>query len=137
MKKKLVLIIDIFELSKYNYIIDAIDMVSSKICLIEKAKILGINIISAMGAGNKLDPTRFRVDDIFNTKVCPLAKTIRHELKKRNIDKLKVVYSDETPLKVNLGDNEKRKAIPGSISYVPPVVGMIITSEVVKDIINS
>jgi tRNA A37 threonylcarbamoyladenosine dehydratase len=69
--------------------------------------------------------------------VCPLAKTIRHELKKRNIDNLKVVYSDEIPLKVNLGDNDKRKAIPGSISYVPPVVGMIITAEVVKDIINS
>lgn len=129
--------IDIFEIDKYNYIIDAIDMVSSKICLIEKAKMLGVNIISAMGAGNKLDPTRFKVDDIFNTKVCPLAKTIRHELKKRNISSLKVVYSDEVPLKVNLGDNDKRKAIPGSISYVPPVVGMIIAAEVVKDIVNS
>ncbi|TJX65664.1 tRNA threonylcarbamoyladenosine dehydratase [Soehngenia saccharolytica] len=129
--------IDFFELNKYNYIIDAIDMISSKICLIEKAKTLGINIISAMGAGNKLDPTRFKVDDIFNTKVCPLAKTMRQELKKKNIDELKVVYSDEMPLKVNLGDNDKRKAIPGSMSYVPPVVGMIITSEVIKDIMNS
>ncbi|NMR95728.1 tRNA threonylcarbamoyladenosine dehydratase, partial [Vibrio parahaemolyticus] len=102
--------------------------------LIETSKNLGLNIISSMGAGNKLDPTKFKVEDISNTKVCPLAKVIRQELKKRNIKDVKVVYSDETPLKINLGDIDNRKSIPGSISYVPPVVGMIIASEVVKDL---
>ena len=123
-----------------TYIIDAIDTVSSKIELVLKAKKLNIPIISSMGTGNKLDPTKFEVSDIYKTSVCPLAKVMRKELKKRNIDKLKVVYSKEDPIKsyaVNESDNlSKTKArVPGSISFVPSVAGLIIASEVVKDII--
>lgn len=118
----------------YDYVIDAIDMVSSKIDLITTCKTMGIPIISSMGAGNKLNPYMFKVGDIYSTKVCPLAKVMRNELRKRNIDKLKVVWSEETPKKVNLEKETLRKAIPGSISFVPSVVGLIIASEVIKDI---
>lgn len=119
----------------YDYIVDAIDMVSSKIDLIIAAKLMDIPIISSMGAGNKLNPTGFMVRDIYNTKICPLARVMRQELRKRGIDNLKVVYSEEEPLNVNLGDSQIRKAIPGSIGFVPPVVGLIIASEVIKDLI--
>jgi len=118
----------------YDYIVDAIDMVSSKIDLIVNSKAMGIPIISSMGAGNKLNPTEFKVADIYETKICPLARVMRQELRKRGVDKLKVVYSEEEPMKVNLGEENRRKAVPGSVGFVPPVVGLIIASEVIKDI---
>lgn len=126
----------IFLDNSINYIIDAIDTLSSKIELITKAKELNISIISSMGTGNKLDPTKFEITDIYKTSVCPLAKVMRKELKKRKIDKLKVIYSKEEPIKIQKNDIETKKSIPGSISYVPSVAGLIIASEVVKDIIK-
>lgn len=117
------------DLSEYDYIVDAIDSVSSKILLICSAKALGVPIISAMGAGNKLDPTKFRVADIYDTKVCPLARVMRRELKKRGIDNLKVVYSEEEP---SNPDGDPR--VPASISFVPAVSGLIIAGQVIRDI---
>ncbi len=122
-------------LANYDYVVDAIDMVSSKLDLICECKNRKIPIISSMGAGNKLNPTMFKVEDIYSTKVCPLAKVMRRELRKRNVEALKVVYSEEIPLIVNLESEDLRKAVPGSIGFVPPVVGMIIASEVIKDIV--
>ena len=119
----------------FDYIIDAVDTISTKIKLIEKANQLNIPIISAMGAGNKIEPTKFEVTDIYKTSVCPLAKVMRKELKKRNIKKLKVVYSKEEPIKIN-HDKQEKKTSPGSISFVPSVVGLIMASEVIKDIIK-
>lgn len=126
-----------------SYIVDAIDTVTAKIALIEEADKLKIPIISSMGTGNKLDPTKFEVTDIYKTSVCPLAKVIRKELRSRGIKKLKVVYSKEEPIK-NIKEEAdeniefKGKAyVPGSISFVPSVAGLIIASEVVKDIINN
>ncbi|MBQ7368829.1 MAG: tRNA threonylcarbamoyladenosine dehydratase [Clostridia bacterium] len=118
-----------FDFSRYDYVIDAIDTVSGKIALIEKAKRENVPIISAMGAGNKLDPTAFAVDDISKTSVCPLARVMRRELKKRGIDKVKVVYSKEEPQK-NDG------SVPASIAFVPSVAGLILAGEVVKDLIK-
>jgi tRNA A37 threonylcarbamoyladenosine dehydratase len=135
----------------YDYIVDAIDTVTGKIDLIQKAKAKNIPIISSMGAGNKLDPTKFEVADIYKTSVCPLAKVMRKELKKRNISSLKVVYSKELPIApietegsncatgciCPSGTTRKctiRRQIPGSISFVPSVAGLIIAGEVVKDI---
>lgn len=125
-----------FSFTDYDYIIDAIDMVSSKLLLAEKAYNSSVPIISSMGAGNKLDPTAFEVTDIYKTSVCPLAKVMRTELKKRKINKLKVVYSKELPLKPMESEekNENRRQIPGSVSFVPPVVGLIIAGEVIKDL---
>lgn len=137
----------------YDYVIDAIDTVSAKIDMAERCNKLGINIISSMGAGNKLDPTAFEISDIYKTSVCPLAKVMRHELKKRRVKRLKVVYSKELPLKAKeidmhscksncicpKGSDRKctvRRSIPGSISFVPSVVGLIIAGEVVKDIVK-
>ncbi|NLN14993.1 MAG: tRNA threonylcarbamoyladenosine dehydratase [Tissierellia bacterium] len=120
----------------YDYIIDAIDMITSKIDLIVTAKEMGIPIISAMGAGNKLTPTSFKVGDIYETRVCPMSKVLRRELRKRNIKDLKVVWSDEVPAKVNLETEAKRKAVPGSVAFVPSVVGLIMASEVFKDLIR-
>lgn len=120
--------------SSFDYIIDAIDMISSKIDLVTSSLEMGIPIISSMGAGNKLDPTAFMVSDIYNTRVCPLARVMRNELRKRGVKALKVVYSTEEPIKVNLGDIERRKAIPGSVSFVPSVAGLILAGEVAKDI---
>lgn len=120
--------------SKYDYVIDAIDMVSSKIDLILECKKAGIPIISSMGAGNKLNPTMFQVGDIYSTKICPLAKVMRSELRKRKVEGLKVVWSEEVPKNINLENSNLRKAIPGSIGFVPSVVGLIIGSEVIKDI---
>lgn len=119
----------------YDYVVDAIDMISSKIDLITKCQTRNIRIISSMGAGNKLNPTMLKVDDIYNTKVCPLAKVMRRELRRRGVKKLKVVYSEEIPLIVNLESKDLRKAIPGSVGFVPSVAGLIIASEVVKDIV--
>lgn len=119
-----------------SYIVDAVDTVTAKIEIVVRAKKLNIPIISSMGTGNKLDPTRFEVTDIYKTSVCPLAKVMRKELKIRNIDKLKVVYSKEEPIKPKEISTSK-KQVPGSISFVPSVVGLIIAGEVVKDLINS
>lgn len=119
---------------KLDYVVDAIDMVSSKIDLILECKNRNIPIISSMGAGNKLNPTMFKVGDIYSTKVCPLAKVMRHELRKRDVKELKVVWSEEIPISINLESTAIRKAVPGSISFVPSVVGLIIASEVIKDI---
>ena len=121
---------------KTDYVIDCIDTITSKIELIVRAKNMNIPIISCMGTGNKLDPTKFEVTDISKTSVCPLAKVMRKELRDRCINSLKVVYSKEEPIKVNKLNEENKKKIPGSISFVPSVAGLIIAGEVIKDIIN-
>ena len=123
-----------FDFREYDYVVDAIDTVTGKIELILKAKEAGVPIISAMGAGNKLEPAGFQVSDIYKTSVCPLARVMRRELKKRGVDKLKVVYSKEEPIKPQFEEGEE--VVPGSISFVPPVVGLIIAGEVVKDLIR-
>lgn len=142
---------DEFDFSEYTYVVDAVDTVSAKIDLVMRAKEANVPIISSMGAGNKLDPTKFEVADIYKTTMCPLAKVMRHELKKRNVKKLKVVYSTEVPIKPieNMDSNmEKEKmgidtengvsinkrSIPGSTAFVPSVAGLIIAGEVIKDI---
>ncbi|WP_346876373.1 tRNA threonylcarbamoyladenosine dehydratase [Clostridium sp. UBA5712] len=135
-----------------DYVVDAIDTVSAKIALVEYCNEKGIKIICSMGTGNKFDPTQFKVVDIYDTKVCPLAKVMRHELRKREIKSLKVVYSEEMPTKpkqddvvtcktgcVCTGGTKKcaiKRQIPGSISFVPPVAGMIIGGEVIKDLLK-
>ena len=113
-----------------SYIVDAIDTITAKIELVVRAKKMNKPIISCMGTGNKLDPTKFEVTDIYKTSVCPLAKVMRKELKNRKIDNLKVLYSKEEPIKLN------NKQVPGSISFVPSVAGLIIAGEVIKDIIG-
>ena len=118
-----------------SYIVDAIDTVTAKIELVLRAQKLNIPIISSMGTGNKLDPTRFEVTDIYKTSVCPLAKVMRKELKQRGIKKLKVVYSKEEPIKLEK-DETTKKQVPASISFVPSVAGLIIAGEVIKDIIK-
>ena len=118
--------------SSITYIVDAIDTMENKIKLIEKANSENINIITATGAGNKLDPTKFEIADIYKTSVCPVCRILRKELKKRNIKKLKVLYSKEVPQKVSQNENKTL----GSISFVPSVAGLIIAGEVVKDIIK-
>lgn len=130
-----------FPFENYDYIVDAVDTVSAKIGLVIEAQKKNIPIISCMGAGNKLDGSQFKVSDIFKTKMCPLAKVMRTELKKRGVKKLKVVYSEEKPLKPIAGvlqDNENkdtaRRAIPGSVAFVPSVAGLIVAGEVVKDL---
>ncbi|WP_026893953.1 tRNA threonylcarbamoyladenosine dehydratase [Clostridiisalibacter paucivorans] len=123
-------------ISKCDYVVDAIDMVSSKLLLVEQCKEKDVPIISSMGAGNKLNPTMFEVSDIYETSICPLARVMRRELKKRNIDSLKVVYSKEKPINIFDAENNQRKRVPGSIAFVPSVVGLIIASEVVKDLIR-
>ncbi len=126
----------LFDFSSYDYVVDAIDTVTGKIRLVEECEKAGVPIISSMGAGNKLDPTAFKVTDIYKTSVCPLAKVMRTELKKRKIKKLKVVYSEEQPIKPFSGESEdgKRRATPGSVAFVPSVVGLIMAGEVVKDV---
>lgn len=121
----------------YDYIVDAIDTVTSKLTLIEEANRLLVPIISCMGTGNKLDPTRFEIADISKTSVCPLARVMRRELKLRGIHQLKVLYSKEEPIcpENSVCENGKR-SVPGSVSFVPPVAGMIIAGEVIKDIIS-
>ena len=128
---------DTVELSVYDYIVDAIDTVSSKLLLIERATAANVPIVSCMGAGNKLDPTRLEVADITKTSVCPLARAMRKELKARGIPHLKVVYSREEAIKPeeNTEEHTARRAVPGSVSFVPPVAGYILAGEVVKDII--
>lgn len=137
----------------YDYVVDAIDMVSSKLDLIERCIKQGIRVISSMGAGNKLNPTMLEIDDIYNTSVCPLARVMRKELRNRGIDKLKVVYSKEKPITPKEIEEQsiiedkkdykqkddfkiKKRRTPGSVAFVPSVAGLIIASEVVKDIVQ-
>lgn len=125
-----------FDFTRYDYIVDAIDTVKGKLALAENAKKAGTPIICSMGAGNKLDPTAFEVADIYKTSVCPLARVMRYECRKRGIKKLKVVYSKEPPrrpLKKSEEDANKRD-IPGSTAFVPSVAGLIIAGEVIKDL---
>ncbi|NMB44577.1 MAG: tRNA threonylcarbamoyladenosine dehydratase [Clostridiales bacterium] len=149
---------DDFDFTQYDFVVDAIDTVTGKLEIIEKANKANVPVISAMGAGNKLDPTRLEVADIYETSICPLAKVMRRELRARGIKGLKVVYSKEVPLKpmhsldqqANQADTSKegvedkskaketwkRRATPGSVSFVPPVAGLIIAGEVIKDLIK-
>ena len=123
---------DLIDFASYDYIVDAIDMVTSKILLIEEAKKAGTEVISCMGTGNKFDPTLFEVADISKTSVCPLAKVMRKELKDRGIKGVKVVYSKEIPVKPADSDETSRRQTPGSLSFVPPVAGMILAGEVIN-----
>ena len=130
---------DEFDFSGYSYVVDAVDTVTAKIDIILRAQEAGVPVISAMGAGNKLDPTKFEVTDIYKTTMCPLAKVMRRELKKRGVKKLKVVYSTE-PAITPTGETTETKGAsgrpaPGSIAFVPSVAGLIVAGEVVKDII--
>ncbi|MDP4119126.1 MAG: tRNA threonylcarbamoyladenosine dehydratase [Bacillota bacterium] len=127
---------DGFDFTQYDYIVDAIDTVKGKIELAVRAKQAGTPIIASMGAGNKIDPTAFRVADIYKTSVCPLAKVMRYELRKRGIKKLKVVYSQELPIKPSDSSEENcnKRQIPGSTAFVPSTVGLIIAAEIVKDL---
>ena len=140
---------DEFDLSRYSYIVDAIDTVSSKLLLIERAQAAGVPIMSSMGAGNKLDPTAFEVADIYKTSVCPLAKVMRRELRARGVESLKVVYSREMPvphsreaeidcLSEEDGDQNVpvKRQVPGSVAFVPSVAGLILAGEVIKDLIH-
>ena len=128
-----------FPFDKYDYVVDAIDTVTAKIELVMQCREAGVPIISSMGAGNKLDPTQFRVTDIYKTEMDPLAKVMRRELKKRGIKKLKVVYSLEKPIKPleDISNGSGRRSIPGSTAFVPSVAGLIIAGEVVKDLAHS
>ena len=126
-----------FDFTRFSYVADAIDTVSGKISLILEAKAAGVPVISAMGAGNKLDPTAFEVTDIYKTSVCPLAAVMRRELRKRGVDALKCVYSKEPALRpmTETGENgDRRKSPPGSTAFVPGVSGLIIAGEIIKDI---
>lgn len=120
-----------FDFSKYDYVVDAVDNITAKIELAVKCEQCGTPLISSMGTGNKLDPTKFEITDIYKTSVCPLAKVMRYELKKRGVKRLKVLYSKEIPIK-----NEIDSRTPMSISFVPSVAGLIIAGEVIKDIIK-
>ena len=126
---------DEFDFSSYDYVVDAVDTVTAKIALVMACEEAKVPIISSMGAGNKLNPAAFEVADIYKTSVCPLAKVMRRELKKRNIKKLKVVYSKEIPLTPGASEEETTKrALPGSIAFTPSVAGLILASEVIKDL---
>ncbi|MBQ3028218.1 MAG: tRNA threonylcarbamoyladenosine dehydratase [Lachnospiraceae bacterium] len=119
-----------FDFTEYDYVVDAVDTVTAKLELVKRAQEVGVPILSCMGTGNKLDPGRFEIADISETSVCPLAKVMRRELKKRGISRLKVLYSQEEPIKHEAG------AVPGSISFVPPVAGLMIAGEVIKDLLR-
>ena len=125
-----------FDFSKYDYVIDCVDTVTAKLEIVQNAKRAGVPVISCMGTGNKLDPTRFEVSDIYKTSVCPLSKVMRRELKKRNIDSLKVVYSKEEPVNLAVPKNGEERIPPASVSFVPSVAGLIIAGEVIKDLID-
>ena len=142
---------DQFNFSDYDYVVDAIDTVTGKLTIIEMAKEANVPVISSMGAGNKINPAMFEVADIYETSICPLAKVMRHECKKRGIRDLKVVYSKEKPIQPQAdtsksendnntvsqettGRDSKRRAIPGSTAFVPSVVGLIIAGEIINDI---
>ncbi len=120
---------DEFDFSEYDYVVDAVDTVTAKLEIISRAYRLGVPVISAMGAGNKVNPAGFKVVDIYDTKVCPLARVMRRELKKRGIDSLKVVYSEEEPIKSEAG-------FPASCAFVPSVAGLVMAGEVIRDLIK-
>ncbi len=137
---------DTFDFTQYDYVVDAVDTVTAKIDIIARAKETGVPVISSMGAGNKLDPGAFKISYIEKTSVCPLAKVMRYELKKRGISGVKCVYSTEPPIKEQQGVSEEvktgleqellqgKRSIPGSIAYVPSVAGLMIASEIIKDL---
>lgn len=127
-----------FDFSSYSYVVDAVDTVAAKLSIITAAKAARVPVISSMGAGNKVNPTEFEVADIYETSICPLARVMRRELKKRGIEQLKVVYSKEIPLVPHAASERKEngRVIPGSTAFVPSVAGLIIASEVVKDLIS-
>jgi tRNA A37 threonylcarbamoyladenosine dehydratase len=133
-----------FDFGAFDYVVDAIDTVSGKLAIIEKSKEAGVPVISSMGTGNKLDPTAFRIADIYDTKICPLAKVIRKECRKRGIESLKVLYSEEEAISPDPSkeDDPKdlpapgKRSVPGSISFVPPAAGLAIAGEVIKDLIS-
>ncbi len=142
---------DQFDFTQYDYVVDAIDTVTGKLAIIEKAKTAGVPVISSMGAGNKTDPSAFEVADIYETSICPLAKVMRRELRKRGIDSLKVVYSKEEPIcprqpicteevsdsgTVSEEPGNSRRSIPGSVAFVPSVVGLIIAGEIINELAN-
>lgn len=126
-----------FDFTKYDYVVDAVDNVTAKIELVLRAKEAGTPIIASMGAGNKLEPARFEVADIYQTSVCPLAKVMRRELKKRGVKELKVVYSKEEPIKNDAPGEDGRRSTPGSVAFVPSVAGLIIAGEVIRDLCES
>ena len=121
-----------FDFTRYDYVVDAIDTVAGKLELIERARAAGVPVICAMGAGNKLDPTRFEVADLSRTSVCPLARVMRRECRRRGIEGVKVVYSKETP--VEPAEQPDGKAVPGSVAFVPSVMGLIIAGEIIRDL---
>lgn len=125
-----------FDFQSFDYIVDCVDTVSAKISIIEEAKKNNILVISAMGAGNKLDPLKLIVSDISKTSVCPLARIMRYELRKRGIKDVKVVYSKEEPIETNKKIIENGKAIPGSMMFVPATMGLVIASEIIKDLLK-
>lgn len=127
---------DEWDFSCYDYVVDAVDTVSAKIALIQKAKEVGVPVISCMGTGNKMHPDGFEVADIAKTSVCPLARVMRRELKKRGIEHCKVVYSKEQPYKNDCVDGETGKPIPASIAFVPPAAGLLLAAEVVADLLK-
>ncbi len=126
-----------FDFREYNYVVDAIDTVAGKIEIIMKADEAGVPVISSMGAGNKLDPSAFRVSDIYKTEMDPLARVMRRELRKRGIKKLKVVYSTEKPIEAGESDEvTAKRSVPGSIAFVPSAAGLMIAGEVIRDLAN-
>lgn len=132
---------DEVDLSRYDYVVDAVDTVAAKLELAVRATALGVPIISAMGAGNKLDPTQLVVSDIYRTSVCPLARVMRHELRKRGVKRLKVAWSTEPPVEPKGAPDEEpgahpRRSIPGSTAFVPPAMGLVIAGQVVRDLIE-
>ena len=134
---------DGFNFKDYNYVVDAVDTVAAKIAIVLAADRAGVPVISSMGTGNKFDPLRFKTADIYETSVCPLARVMRRELKKRGIKKLKTVFSDEQPKEYyyvscneEVSDISSKRSIPGSLAYVPPVAGLIIASVVISELIK-
>ena len=122
-----------------SYVVDCVDTIMAKIAIICKSKEIDVPVMSCMGTGNKLDPTKFEIDDIYKTSYCPLARIMKKDLKKRNIKKLKVFYSKEHPINTNdceINQNENKHKVKGSVSFMPPVAGLMIAGEVVKDIAN-
>lgn len=129
---------DLFNFADFDYVVDAVDTVSAKIAIIEAARAAGVPVISSMGTGNKLHPERFKITDITKTSVCPLAKVMRHELKKRGLKDVKVLWSDEGPIPsafIPEGDADSRKVPPASISFVPSAAGLLIAGEVIRTLI--
>jgi len=134
---------DTFPFEDYSYVVDAVDTVSAKIALVMRAQSAGIPVISSMGAGNKLDASAFRVADIYQTRVCPLAKVMRRELRKRGVEHLKVVYSEEEPLRPAEAEGEPEaeqrfsgRPVPGSVAFVPSAAGLVIAGEVIRDLVR-